>query len=404
MKRGAFATGAAVGLIGLIAATASLAGGARTQAGKPIVLGAVIALSGLAAPFDAPPTLGAELAIKDINARGGVLGRPLEMIKVDFKSDRKLGGTAALEALDKGAEIIVSSCDFDFGAPSAQQAAKKGVVAFSLCASSPLFGPAGISPLAFTAGTAGNVQASVAAEWAYSKKKWKTAYLLKDKSISFTSEWVDYFKQRWTELAGAKSIIGQETFLNNDPSFASEVTRLKGVQDKVDVIAACTYPPGGATLVREIRAAGIKLPIVSCLAMGGTYWLKAVPNLSDLYTIEAGTSYPTAKDSNQKVNALLRRYIQAAHSTPPGASYINGYSMVELIARAIKSAGSTNGEALRKALEKFSRVPTIAGPTSFDSKIHIRANPVPLAVMSIQNGKPVFVTRYQPQKVVPVKF
>ena len=99
--------------------------------GEPIVLGAAIALSGLAEPFDTPPTIGAELAIEDINNAGGVLGRPLKLIKTDFKSDPALGADAALEAIEMGAEILVASCDFDFGSPGAKAATDKGLLAFA---------------------------------------------------------------------------------------------------------------------------------------------------------------------------------------------------------------------------------------------------------------------------------
>jgi branched-chain amino acid transport system substrate-binding protein len=405
MKRTRYGVVAVVGAA-LVALLAAAFGGAANAAAKqkdPIILGAAIALSGLAEPFDRPPTIGVELAIEDINRRGGVLGRPLRLIKTDFKSDPAKGPDAALQALDRGADILIASCDFDFGSPGARAATDRGVLAISLCASSPLFGPAGISPLAFTAGTAANVQAAAAAEWAHKRRGWRRTYVLEDRTISFTTGWVNDFKQRWGELPGTR-VAGSDRFLNSDPSFATVVTRVKQAASRIDFISMCTFPPGGATLVRELRAAGINLPIVSCLAMGGTYWLNAVPNLTNFYTAEQGTAYASARDSNPRVNALLRRYVRKAKAAPPGASYINGYSLVELVARAIRQAGGTDGDDLRQALERFRNVPTIAGPTTFTDKIHIRANPIPYAIMGIRNGKPVFVTRITPSKVPPIRF
>jgi branched-chain amino acid transport system substrate-binding protein len=110
--------------------------------GDPIVIGAAIAETGFLSVFDIPPTQALEVAIEDINANGGVDGRPLKLVKADMKSDRTQGAAAALRTIDEGAVIGVVTCDLDVGAPAAIEFAKKEIVSFSLCAGAPDYGPA----------------------------------------------------------------------------------------------------------------------------------------------------------------------------------------------------------------------------------------------------------------------
>src|SRR3984957_2277480 len=79
----------------------------------PIIIGAAIAQSGFVAPYDTDPAKAAEMAIEDVNAKGGGLGRPLKMMYRDTKSDIAGGAVAAQELLDAGAKVIIVTGDFD---------------------------------------------------------------------------------------------------------------------------------------------------------------------------------------------------------------------------------------------------------------------------------------------------
>ena len=97
-RRRAAITALGICLIAGAGATAAFARNSHSTkqaAGKPIIIGAAIAQTSFLAPFDVPPTVAAQFAISDINAHGGVLGRPLKMIFSDTKSDQAAGATAA---------------------------------------------------------------------------------------------------------------------------------------------------------------------------------------------------------------------------------------------------------------------------------------------------------------------
>ena len=112
----------------------------ETDSGKePIVIGASMALSGSFQPFDDIPLKGAQLAIADINAKGGVLGRPLKLVTANahvsmLGREASIGIEATEAVVEEGAEMIMVSCHFDTGNQAAFQAQFAGKITFSSCA------------------------------------------------------------------------------------------------------------------------------------------------------------------------------------------------------------------------------------------------------------------------------
>ena len=180
---------------GLIA-TASLSFGHYAAADEePIIIGAAVALSGFVAPYDDGPQKAAQLAVKVINERGGVLGRPLDMIFADTKSDITHGTNAGLEVLDQGAQMVLVTCDYDFGGGAASVANARGIIAFSSCAADPKFGVQGIGPYAFTMSIGTPGQGALMAEWGYNEKGYRTAYMLVDPTVEFDVSLGDYIRK-----------------------------------------------------------------------------------------------------------------------------------------------------------------------------------------------------------------
>src|SRR5690606_2819683 len=173
------------------------------QAQDKPVFGLVMSFSGWFQPIDADTIAGARLAVDDINAAGGVLGQPIEIVEFDNKSEPPLGADGAIDVIDKGAKAILFPSDFDFGAPGAFVAQQKNVIAFS-AASDPKFGVQGVGPLAYSLSNAGQAQGALMAEWAYNTKGWKKAYVLLDNTISYTKSLCGSFAERWKEVAGAE--------------------------------------------------------------------------------------------------------------------------------------------------------------------------------------------------------
>jgi branched-chain amino acid transport system substrate-binding protein len=396
MKR-LIACAAALALIVGLVACGSGSGSDETSSSSdegPITLGFAIGETGFMEPFDIPAQTSANFAIEDINGEGGIDGRQIETVEADMKSKPELAGDAATKVIDDGADIVVTSCDFDQGSPAAVVAQDQNKLAFSTCAASIAFGPQGIGPLAFTMGTAGSAEGATMAEWAYEDKDWRTAYTLTDDTIQFTKESVFGFEESWKTLGG--KLLGSDTWKQTDQSIASQINTIKGLNPQPDFIYISSYMPGEASAVKQIRAAGIDLPLLGDEDLDGDYWKEAVPGLSDVYYATYASIY--GDDPDDKVNELVDRYKQETGKSPDTSAFLTGYAMVQAIQRAVEDAdGSTDGQALADQLQTFDNEDLLL-PTTYDDQFHITLSRT-LRIMQIQDGKTSFVDEWTPKDV-----
>jgi branched-chain amino acid transport system substrate-binding protein len=362
---------------------------------KPIIIGAAIAQTGVIAPYDTDPARAAEMAIKKINADGGVLGRPLKMIYSDTKSDIAQGAVAAQDVLDQGAEIVIVTGDFDFGGAAARAANAQGKIAIAPFAADPKFGVEGIGPYAFTFSTASNTVGTVLAEFATSKG-WKHAYALTQTNIQYDLSVSKTFQERFKELNGDASLIGTDTFSMDDASLATNITRIKALNPQPDVILLSSFTPAGPGAIRQLRTAGITVPILSGEDMDGDYWLQSVPNLSNFYYAAMGSIF--GDDPRPAVNTFIADFKTAYGNHPATAHTLTGYSAIEAIKVAAERAKSIDSDKIKAEFEAFRNEPLLVGPTSFDAKTHINFMR-PMAIMQVQDGKHSFVEMHTPEKI-----
>jgi branched-chain amino acid transport system substrate-binding protein len=324
-----------------------------------------------------------EVAIDEINAKGGILGRQIKLISSDTKSDISYGATAAQEVIDKGATLVVVTCDYDYGSAAANVANSKNLIAFSTCAGDPKFGPSGIGPNAFTMATGSPGQAALMAEFAF-KQGWKKAFILRDTSTAFEASFSATFQKRWKQLAGADNFLGEDTFGAEDPQIATQITRIKGLPVQPDFIVMCSYPPQGASAMRQIRAAGLNQPILGSEDWDGDFWTDAIPGLTGLYFDTYASVFGT--DPRPQMQEFMAKFI-AKHGKRPITSHaVTGYSVIEAWTRAVTRANSLDTDKVRAELEKFKDEPLLAGPTTFttDSHINYRRD---MIVMEVKDGK-----------------
>jgi len=370
----------AFAVLGLVALSMSVN---QAMAQEKILIGAAIGVSGWIAPYDGPPLNAAKIAIEEINQRGGLLGRSLELIVADTKTDRVQGAKAAADLLDQGAQFLITSCDYDMGGPGALVAQNRGIIVFSPCAGDSKFGPKGIGELAFTMASGTGNQAFVSAEWAHGRKGWRNAYILLDNTLAFHKSSVRDFEEAWNQLPGAK-VVGKDIFKNDDPSIASQITRIKNAGVAPDFIFISSHVPGGPSAMRQIRAAGINIPFLGVGDMDGDYWLGAVPDLSEFYFSTYNSVF--GDDPNPKVNDFTKAYA-AKFGSRPGVSFaLTGYSVIEAWAKAVERAGTLDSQKVRAALESFKNEPLLVGATSFSTVNHIQYNRA-LVIMQVQGGK-----------------
>jgi len=382
----------------MVALTATVMTAPGALAGeKPIIFGVASCQTGALSPWDLPNTRTLQFFAEDVNKAGGIMGRKVKVVVADTKCDAQVGPTAAIEVIDKGAIFVQVSCDYDFGSPAAFVAEQKGMISFATCAASTKFGLQGVGPHAFTMSHGTPTEGSAIAEFGFGKG-WRTAYVLLDTSIDYDKKIAYFFKERWKSLGG--KIVGEDTFIQGDPSIASQITRMKSMDPKPDVILISTWGQGFGSSLRQMRAAGIDWPVLGNEAADGLFWIDAIPNLSDFYYITYGSLF--GDDPREKWNKLVKRY-EAKYGEKPGLSNaMAGYSVGQAMAKAIEmTGGKTDGESLRKALESFKDEQFLVGPTNYSDKVHMSLGR-PLAVLEIQNGKHKFLGMVTAKEIPPV--
>jgi branched-chain amino acid transport system substrate-binding protein len=343
------------------------------------------------APFDGPAKVAADFAIEDINKAGGAAGRKFQTVTANTKSKAELSGDAATQVLNDGADIVITSCDFDQGSPAAVVAGKGGVLAYSTCAASTAFGPTGIGPLAFTEATAAPAEGASMAEWAYGGKGMRKAYVLLDNTIEFDKQSAYGFATRFKELGGQ---VQQDTFKQGDESIASQINKIKSA--KPDAIYLASYMPGEASALKQLRAAGIDVPILADEDIDGDYWKGGVKKLDDVYFATYASIY--GDDPDKTVNELVDRYKTKVGKIPDTSAFLTGYAMVQAIQKAVAGAsGSTKGADLQAQLEQFKDEQLLL-PTTFNQQYHISLVRT-LALMQIKDGKTSYMAEWTPKKV-----
>lgn len=363
-----------------------------------ITVGFAIAKTGWMEAYDTPAATAAQIRIDEINAAGGLLGQQIKLVEADTKTDRAESAKAGLDVIDQGAQMMVVSCDYDFGSPAALAAEAEGMNSFFLCAEDVKAGVQGVGPLSFSSSVLAAVQGATMAEWSHEKRGAKTAYVLEDTFIEYNKGICKGFNWMFPTLEGA-SILGSDTFKNDDASIASQITRIKALPSQPDVIMLCSVMPGAAAAVRQIRAAGITSLILNGSAVDGSYWLDATPDLSGFVVPVQGSIY--GDDPRPEVEAFNKAYEAKTGARPASQYAYPGYVLIDLWAKAVERAGTLDGAAVTAELEKMADEPTIFGPRSFTSELH-HQNTALMQIIEIDHGKPGRVDEWRISQPVPM--
>jgi branched-chain amino acid transport system substrate-binding protein len=384
----------AVAAAALVALTATAA--ARVHAGAPIVIGWAHDSTGPMAPFDGPALAAAQIRVKQIDARGGVLGRQLVIKTCDTQGNKPPVAKACADKLiGEGASIIFTTCDVDLAAPVVQESINHGLLTVAPCIGTDQMGPKRFGPkgkLAFSFGNVAQDEGSAMAQFAWSKG-WRTADLATDTVIVYFKDVVAAFKARFQQLGG--KIVDQETY--QDPAFhgnnvQNAVTRLNA--HHADVIVTSTAGAYGALspLITGIRTLGNNTPVLNSWAGDGTYWLPKSPPVTNYYFVTYANVF--GQDPNAAINKLAKQI----HAATGG--FVTGPAAIDGVVSALRRAhGSTNGSTLAAIMQRFHKVPTLSGLVSFSPKLHSVFGRA-YRVIEINNNKPREITTIT-AKVVP---
>ncbi|MBE3133732.1 MAG: ABC transporter substrate-binding protein [Acidobacteria bacterium] len=378
----------------LVAAVALLAVSCGGKGAGAIKIGMLYNMTGAQASLDAPSANGAKLAAKELNAAGGVLGKKIQLVAFDGKTDAATIGNAAtqLAQTDKVVAMFGFS-DSDMTMAAAPIAAKAGVVFVTSGATSPKL-PDQVPDYLYLACFGDNVQAAAAAEYAVDALKAKTVYLLVDKGMEYTLLLGKYFKERFVEMGG--KVVLEDNYQTGDKDFSAQVTKLKGLKAKPDLLFISSGPDDVGTIVKQVRDAGVMSPI-----MGGDGY--DTPLLAEVAGAGSENVYFTTHSlmdadlGTDSVKKFIAAY-QAEYKNPPENAFAGlGYDTVKLLGDAIKRAGSADPKAIRAALQATKDLAGVTGAITYQEGSRIPQKGV--TVILVKDGKFTLAQEVVPQKV-----
>lgn len=383
-----------------------------TAAGLPdeIIIGAAIAKTGVLAPYDAS-VAAVEQLVEETNEAGGINGHRLKLIQADTRSDPQRAVVAAQEVVEDGADVMLVTCESLTGNAEAEIAEDHDMLNFTLCENAPGFGPPIGSRLSFSANPSLLSEASAGASFlrglvvddsrdrarkdpaagdvadvAYGKTV-RRPFLFRDTAYTYGKADCSGFEQTWKHLGG--EIAGSTDFKITDQVLSAQVDQLAA--SDADAVAMCSSPPGGAAAIKQIRAAGIDLPILASSGFDGTFWTKGIPDLSGIYFTSNGSIYDPPDPATGR---LLRKLRRAGVDTDVSTNLLSAYAAGQLIVASIRETGTVEGSALADALEAKPHH-TIVGRVAYTPEDHYPSRIWPIYVF--EDRKPSLLTEVRPE-------
>ena len=373
-------------LLVLVLAAAFALPSCGAQDGGPIGtgairIGAIYSLSGDQASLDEPSLRGAELAVEEINAAGGLLGRPVALERADAMSQAAVVAGQARRLYDVlGLPVVVGLSDTNLAAPVARLAESLGRVFVTSGATGPqLVEEAPAST--FLACFSDLSQAAAAADFARDSLGVSTATLLVDQGSDYASNLEQGFRTEFEARGGR--VIARVAFPGGSLDTASVAAA--AIRTGADTFYVAAMPDEAAKLVAALGAAGSTAPILGGDAFDSPVvtGLPAATTRATWYTTHAFLPPPPVDERVADFDAAW----EARYGSPPTSAFAAlGYDAIGLVAKAVRSAGSTEPGALRAALESIRDYPGVTGSISYDARRHVPRKDV--TIVGFEGGVP----------------
>lgn len=358
-------------------------GSARSE---DLLIGVATAQTGQLAPYDQPALAGFKLAIDDINAKGGLGGKYKVRLSIkDTRSDTAQTATVGQELIDEGAKVMISPCDADPSIAIGQLTQPRHIPTITLCGTAPILTKA-VGDVMFGSFPADNLQATAIADFAITQGK-RTAYLLVSPDSTYTANLPEYFGKVFEGKGG--KVMGRGSFTMGQPDFSAEVTKIKNLQDKPDIIVTSAMEPDFPAFIRQLRAVGVEIPIYGADAMN-TPTIRGLGSLVDgLVFTSAGFPLP-----GSKLESFNAAFTKAVGHAPETTYEVNGYEIGMIIDQAVKNAASDDPEAIRAAIAGLKDFDGITGKITYagTTGMPIRA----VVLMQYQGGQANYISTVTP--------
>ena len=232
---------------------------AAAPAGDPIKIGSPYNLTGGYASIDNPAANGSRLAVKEINEAGGVLGRPLEIIIEDGKSDVPTITSVAKKLVEEdGVHVMAGLTDTSYMLAAGPVAQEAGI---------PFLDVGGTAPLITTVGDSSSCFRSATTCRRRSRPSMPTNRVDHggaplDEAMDYTKFLAQYFKDRFTMEDIGGEIVSELSYSMGDTDFSAQLTEFVNLDPQPDFLFISANPGEIGTIVRQARDLGLTMPIV----------------------------------------------------------------------------------------------------------------------------------------------
>jgi branched-chain amino acid transport system substrate-binding protein len=375
---------------GAVALVAGLAANPAYTQEDPIKIAALYSLTGGLSSLDGPSLKGAQLHVDQINADGGVLGRQIELVTFDTRTDQQVTATAAQEAVSEGVVAGFGQSDTTFVMAAAPTFQEAGIPFVTSGATHPML-PTWVGDHMFMAAFGDDDQSYAIADYAYDTMGLRRVYVWTDNSMDFTRALTQFFTERFVERGG--EIIEEDFFMMGDTDFSAQIARLEAVDPTPDAVFISAIPSEAGLSVRQIREAGISMPIISGDGFD-TQLVATVPG-PELANDVFFSTHTYLADDRPEVQEFIDAYTEF-HGGPPENSFAPlGYDAIGLIVNAIEQAGSAEPAAIREALQATRDYPAVTGTVSYTRENMVP--PKPVSIISVQNAEFNVETIWRPE-------
>lgn len=358
----------------------SLLSGCAGGNSNVIKIGINYELSGGVATYGVSSVQGIELAIKEINAAGGINGKQIELVKYDNKSETAEAVTLAAKLMTSDKVVAVmgpaTSGNFKATIPSANEY-NVPVISGSATADDVTVTDDGVQEYAFRICFNDSYQGVTMANFALNSKKAKTAAILMDTSSDYAIGLADNFKS--TFEAGGGTIVATESYTDGDTDFSSVITKL--ASKNFDVIFIPGYYEEVGLIIKELRAKNIKVPVLGADGFDSPVLLElaGAAALSDVYF----SNHYSSLGNDPLVKDFIAAF-KAEYGKEPDAFNALGYDLAKFVVDAISRAGNKiTGKTVKKALESTENLAGVTGTITVDDN-HNAAKSI--VVIELQNG------------------
>jgi branched-chain amino acid transport system substrate-binding protein len=350
-------------------------------------------LTGFLAAHDKLISNGANLAVAQINAKGGIGGKvKIKLTLRDVQSRPDTSVQVARDFLAKKVNVLMLPCNTDFQVAMTAVANPKGQFIISPCNGDPTV--AAKFSHYWPVGMAGNAQMAQLANYA-KKRGYKKVYVLDAPQMLYVHLMAKYFKKaapsRGISVVATDDIPFGATGFPQD--YATQATKIKNNTRGAQAIMTGLFSPFVDFLARDLRRAGVNLPVI------GSDGMDTQLNLTTGAASVNGYAFTTFgyPDKGSPTARFYAQFKGKFGGSPDGSYPALGYDSIKVLEAAVLKAGSSDPKKIEAVLKKGITVHGALGPIRFSGKSHNPTNLV--AALQIRNGKFVKVLKSVPKNV-----